>query len=173
MASGFLQADVSSTVTLGSTNSGAGAPSPHPNGSYTNDFAKITLTTHEASGMIIGLPTSGVRWSHFELIIKDSDAGAGGSSAHESQTDHECKVFFTWDTDGNDICAGPSSSAEMIAGRNNTDTYAVVIDMDMVPTRPPDGVANIVYAHVATINFEDNTPELLRARLYWHDLTKG
>ena len=160
MASGFLQADVSSTVELGATQSGSAASA------YSNDFAKITLTTHTTTGTSIGLPTSGVRWSHFELIIVDF--------GQTGQTDRACKVFFTWDTDGDDICAGPSSNSEMVAGRDDTDSYMVVLDMDMVPTRPPDGAVNTVYAHVATKNFVDHSgAQLLRARLYWHDLTKG
>ena len=160
MASGFLQADVSSTVELGATQSGSNVST------YSNNFAKITLTTHTATGTSIGLPTGGVRWSHFELIIVDS--------GQTNEIDRACKVFFTWDTAGDDIAAGPSSSSEMVAGRADTDSYMVVIDMDMVPSLPPDGAADTVYAWVATKNFTDhNEAQLLRARLYWHDLTKG
>jgi hypothetical protein len=160
MASGFLQADVSTTVNLGATQSGSAAST------YSNDFAKITLTTHTATGTSIGLPTGGVKWSHFELIIVDS--------GQANEIDRACKVFFTWDTNGDDIAAGPSSSAPMVAGRADTDSYMVVIDMDMVPSLPPDGAADTVYAWVATKNLTDHTgAQLLRARLYWHDLTKG
>jgi len=159
MASGFLQADVSSTVTLTSTNGGSA-----PAGTYDDDFAKITLTTHTATGTSIGFPTAGVRWSHFELILVDSQT---------RQTDYECKVFFTWDSGGDDIAAGPSASVPMVAGRADTDSYMVVIDMDMIPSLPDDGAASTVYAWVATKEFTDATPVLLRARLYWHELTKG
>ena len=160
MASGFLEADVSSTVNLTATQSGATAST------YSDDWAKITLTasTKESSG--IGLPTGGVRWSHFELILVDS--------GQNSQTDYECKVFFTWDTGGDDIAAGPSSTAPMVAGRADVDSYMTVFDMDMVPSLPTeDGSAHSVFAWVTTKEFTDTTPQLLRARLHWYELSKG
>ena len=95
-------------------------------------------------------------------------------SGQDGTITRACKVFFTWDTAGDDIAAGPSSSAPMVAGRTDDDSYMVVVDMDMVPSLPPDGAANTIYAWVATKNFVDHTgAQLLRARLYWHDLTKG
>ena len=160
MSSGYLEADVSTTVNLGQTQSASAAST------YSNDFAKITLTTHSNTGTKIAFPTSGVRWSHFEFIMVDN--------GQASQTDYECKVFFTWDTAGDDICGGPSDSAPMVAGRTDTDSYMVVFDMDMVPCKPPDGAADIVYAWVSTINVTDHSgAQLLRARLHWHELSKG
>ena len=156
MASGFLEN--SENVTL--TGVGGGAID-------TNNFFKVQLTasTTESSG--IGLPTGMVRWSHLELIIEDDVA---------DQTNRQVRVFLTWDTDGNDICAGPSSKigSPMIARRTTTtDYYMSVIELDFVPTRPPDGAANIIYVWITTGNFNLSNPICHRARLHWYELSKG
>jgi hypothetical protein len=156
MSSGFLQNAADATLTQHQASSGAG--------SYNNNFAKITLTTHTTKGGL-SMPSGGVRWSHFELKLEDN--------GDNSQTDHACKVFFTWDSDGDDICAGPSESSAMVAGRTDVDVYMVAIDMDMVPVFPADGTVDTIYAWVSTIYFNDTTATLKRARLYWHELSKG
>ena len=157
MASGFLEN--SENVTL--TGVGGGAID-------TNNYVKATLTasTTESSG--IGLPTGMVRWSHLELIIEDDTA---------NQVDRLARVFLTWDTEGNDICAGPSSKAgaSMIARRDTTtDYYMTVIDLDFVASLPTsDGVANTIYVWITTGGFNISNPILHRARLHWYELSKG
>ena len=156
MASGFLEN--SGTTTL--TGVGGGAID-------TNNFFKVQLTasTTESSG--IGLPTGMVRWSHLELIIEDNAA---------DEVDRLVRVFLSWDSDGNDICAGPSSKigSPMVA-RRTTDTthYMSVIELDFVPTRPPDGAANEIYVWITTGAFTLANPVCHRARLHWYELSKG
>ena len=154
MASGFLQNSENVTLT-----SAGGVTS------FGNTFVKVTLNADTTATSAIGLPTGGVRWSHLEIIIEDGTA---------NQTDRECKVFFTWDSDGNDICAGPSAAIRMVARRTTTtDYYMAAIDMDMVPSLPADGSANTIHCWVTTRNFSESNPILHRARLFWYELSKG
>jgi len=157
MASGFLA--TSGTTTL--TGVGGGAID-------TNNYVKVTLTasTTESSG--IGLPTGMVRWSHLELIIEDDTA---------NQVDRLARVFLTWDSAGNNICAGPSSKAgaSMIARRDTTtDYYMTVIDLDFVASLPTEvGAANTIYLWITTGGFNLSNPILQKARLHWYELSKG
>ena len=136
MASGYLQQ--------------SGTPNLHDSLAEhqgTHNFGKITLTTHTEMGHSTDrpsiMPTSGVRWSHLELKLEDTGV---------SQTDRTVKVFFTWDLAGDDICAGPSSVVNMVAGRADTDAY--------------------MYCWVQTANFA-SLAVVLRARLHWYELSKG
>jgi len=152
MSSGYLQNAADATLTDHQSSADATA--------YSNDYAKITLTTHTERGGL-SMPSGGARWSHVELVIEDESADTG-------ELDHACKVFFTWDSAGDDICAGPSSSVEMVAGRGVQYRYMCAIDMDMKPVIPSDGAVDTLYMWVATIGFGDETATLKRARLYWY-----
>jgi hypothetical protein len=58
-------------------------------------------------------------------------------------------------------------SGTVTLGRN---CFMVGIDLDMQPAIPPDGATNEIYLWIAGTGFNDNTPILKRARLYWHDI---
>ena len=157
MASGYLQQ--------------SGTPNLHDSLAEhqgTHNFGKITLTTHTEMGHSTDrpsiMPTSGVRWSHLELKLEGTAT---------NQTDRTCQVFFTWDSAGDDICAGPSSVVNMVTGRADTDAYMCGIDLDMVPSLPADGAANTVYCWVQTAFFITDPAVVLRARLHWYELSKG
>jgi hypothetical protein len=155
MASGFLENSGTTTLT------GAGGGT-----TFGNTFIGVTLTASTLATSGIGLPTGSVRWSHMEIIIEDDTA---------NQLNRQCKVFFTWDSEGTAICAGPSAMVSMVAQRpgSTNDYYMAAIDMDMIPSLPSDGTANTIYLWVTTNNFNLSNPVLRKARLYWHDLTKG
>tara|TARA_A100001515_G_C4543008_1_gene200827 strand:- start:227 stop:730 length:504 start_codon:yes stop_codon:yes gene_type:complete len=166
MASGFIEADVSGTVTLGPIHTSTGLTSYDGvwggNGGAING---IKLTQSGSVGSSIALPTSGVRWSHIELVLQDS--------ANTNPIDHNVKVFLSWDITGDDICGGPSDSANMVECRGSShgsNCFMVGIDLDMQPAIPPDGATNEIYLWIAGTGFNDNTPILKRARLYWHEI---
>jgi hypothetical protein len=158
MASGFIEADVSSIVTLANMG-GAGS-------SLSNNWAMVPLTTHSTVGTKMDFPTSGVRWSHIEIIL---DTGASFSSLTAA-----VRVFFSWDSAGNNVCFGPSSNALLVPGQGDDNlamtTHQLVVDV--VPSMPPEGVANTVYCWISGFSVTTNTPELKRARLYWHELSR-
>mgnify|MGYP003120545804 CR=1 FL=1 len=158
MASGYLQADVAG-FTLGTHQGTAGF-------TFSNE---IPLTVHSERGgtnnpIARSMPLSSVRWSHFELIMRDDTTSA---------TIRKCQVFFSWDSDGDRICAGPSSVVEMVRCQNTGTDHMAAIDMDMVPTFPDGATANTVYAWVNTQDFNTTTATLILARLYWYELSKG
>ena len=150
MASGFL--DVASTLAPSAdTQSGA------------NDWGRVAIT---AEGNL-DLPTGGVMWSHLELILQGDAASRTGNAA---------KIFLSWDENGDEICAGPSTKVTMVAGRNDTDRYMCVYELaHHCPTIPSTATAGTVYLWIQTDAFtnSDDRPEVIRARLHWHDLTKG
>ena len=169
MASGFIEADVSSTVTLSATQRGTGASGEFANlwgghdGTNASSTDGVELTTHTTTGTSIGFPTGGVKWSHIEVVLRDS--------ASANQLTHEVKIFLSWDAAGNDICAGPSSDgAFMVECRSTSGDFMISIGIDSVFSLPPDGTADKVYLWIATQDFSTATPALRRARLYWHDL---
>jgi len=165
MASGFIEADVSSTVTLSAIHGSTGASASAYAGTWgaISATSGIPLTQSSSLGSTIALPSGGVRWSHLELIIKDS--------ASTNPIDHSVKILLTWDVDGTHICGGPSDSAEMVLTRpSSATTFMVGVDLDMQPAIPSQGTANTVYLWISGTYFNDSTPELERARLYWHEI---
>tara|TARA_R110001583_G_C5595197_1_gene404080 strand:- start:657 stop:1112 length:456 start_codon:yes stop_codon:yes gene_type:complete len=151
MASGFL--DVASTLTPGSS---------CQTGDNWGDGILINTPKN------ISLPTGMVQWSHLELILEDNGVASG--------TTHATKIFLSWDEDGDEICAGPSTKATMVAGRGDTDRYMCVYELaHHCPTIPSTATAGTVYLWIQTDAFtnSDDRPEVIRARLHWHDLTKG
>jgi hypothetical protein len=65
------------------------------------------------------------------------------------------------------LCRGARGGATSTHG---THAFMVAIDLDMQPAIPPDGDTNEIYLWIAGTGFNDNTPILKRARLYWHDI---
>ena len=159
MASGFLETIVNE-LSFGS--GGVSPPTITASSQGANNWGSgIVLDTNST----IELPTGMVHWSHLEIMLLDLN--------QDNAVDKTCQVFLSWDEDGDDICAGPSSAATMVAGRNDPDRYMVVFDLDMKPTLPPDGTANRVYLWFQTTNFIDTTPPVIRARLHWNIILKG
>jgi len=163
MASGFIEA---SSVTLGSIHTSTGLTSYDGvwggNAGTTNG---VKLTQSSSLGSSIALPSGGVRWSHLELILQDSGT--------TNPIKHDVKVFLSWDITGDDICGGPSDAANMVLCRgtsHGSNCFMGAIDLDMQPAIPTDGTANEVYLWIAGTGFNDNTPVLKRARLYWHEI---
>tara|TARA_R100000315_G_C5230244_1_gene141272 strand:+ start:1765 stop:2214 length:450 start_codon:yes stop_codon:yes gene_type:complete len=149
MASGFI--DVASTVT----------PSANTQGG-TDNWGRVTINTAKN----LTMPTGMVQWSHLELVIQDNQA---------NQTNRTAKIFLSWDSNGDQMCAGPSDAATMIAGRNDTDIYMAVFDIaHNSPTIPDGATAGTLYLWIQTTNFNvGNNPDVVRARLHWHELSKG
>ena len=158
MASGFIEADVSSTVTLDDMGGNGGS-------AMANFWGIITLTTHSTVGTKMDFPTAGVRWSHIEIILDV------GGSAFTSLT-AAVRVFFSWDSAGNDICAGPSANALLVPGQGDSTLAMTAIKLDIVPSLPPDGAANTVYCWISGFGIGTDTPVLKRARLHWHELSR-
>lgn len=143
----------------------------------------IELTTHTTTGTSIGFPTGGVRWSHLEIILRDTQTS--GVPIHAAL--HECKIFLSWDAAGDDICAGPSSESGPMLTRQTTNNggsqgatstittadFMVTMVLDVVTVLPPDGTIDKLYLWISTKNFVIVNPTVVRARLYWHELSKG
>ncbi len=159
MASGFI--DVASTQT----------PTSSCQGSNNWGSGILISTPRVASPSDTGLPSSGVQWSHLELILEDN-----GQTNAVNKT---AAIFLSWDAAGDNICAGPSNKATLVAGRSDTDRYMVVFELypqvATVPVSTDDGTgqAGRVYLWLQTTNFTDTTPPVIRARLHWHELSKG
>ena len=159
MASGFI--DVASTLT----------PTSSCQGSNNWGSGILIDTPKTASPHDVSIPTGGVQWSHLELILEDN--------GQANETAYGCSIFLSWDAAGNEICAGPSTKATMIAGRGDTDRYMCVYELypmvATIPTSTADstGTASRVYLWFQTDGFTDTTPPVIRARLHWHELSKG
>lgn len=148
MASGYLENAATITSSTATNNAG-------------NNYGDGVLLSTPKN---IELPSSGAHWSHLELIIQDT--------SNNSATDLTVIVFLTWDAAGDDICAGPSSVAEMVAGRTDVDRYMTVIDLDMQPILTSDGTAGDVYLWYSVrtgLDIGTGKPPLLRARLHWNE----
>ena len=165
MANGFIEADVSSAVTLGVIHASTAASAAKYAGAWagTSTTAGVPLIQSATVGSELAMPTSGVKWSHLELKIEDLNA--------TNPIDHTIRVFFSWDVTGEDICAGPSDASEMILTRAGSSvTFMCAIDLDMIPVLPPDGASNTVYIWFSGQYFNENTPDLKRARLHWYEI---
>jgi len=129
MASGFL--DVTSSPAELSAISQTGA----------NDWGRVAITAEKN----LDLPTGGVMWSHLELILQGDTA---------DRTVNAARIFLSWDADGDEICAGPSTKVTMIAGRTDTDRYMCVFEIaHHSPTIPSNGTAGTVYLWLQTDGF--------------------
>ena len=129
-------------------------------------LAKYTMTTPTGKEPI---PTSGVRWSHLELVVKKSSSISAAEIA--------AGAHLTWDTNGFFICAGPTASAVSYTAAktdgSGNNYKACVISIDINPTLPPDGEAGTVYFWAKQDHADGNAAKLIRARLHWHELSKG
>ena len=160
MSSGFIQN--SGDVTL--------ALQVRDGGNYSATAVPLTK-----SGVVPNLdfPTGFVRWSHLELVIA------------EGQTNTDPKsflAFLTWDASGNNIAAGPTQTElSMIKSPGTAANYMATATFDVNPSLPAEGTKNNLYLWLATKNLTDNTnvvastnpPVVKRARLYWHNISKG
>tara|TARA_R100001509_G_scaffold150156_1_gene108888 strand:+ start:523 stop:1017 length:495 start_codon:yes stop_codon:yes gene_type:complete len=121
------------------------------------------------------LPTGNVVWSHIEIIIECASGTFAGDIGIAASG-----PFLSWDVGGNQIAAGPpqgSASLVLVQGGTTTQRAGMVLTFDVVPTTPfqLSGVErNEVYLWL-TCNKTSGTgtPELIQARLYWHELNKG
>ena len=126
-------------------------------------YVKITLEKPSSFAPSLELPAGMVRRSHIELIVDKS-----GSPANFS-----FEAFLTWDTQGDDIAAGPTQTAiNMVGGQTDTDRFMATAVFDVNPSRPSDGAQSKLYLWVK-VHSALNGASTVRARLYWHSITKG
>lgn len=160
MSSGFIQN--SGDVTL-AVQVAAGA-------NYSTTVVPLTK-----SGVVpdLDFPTGFVRWSHLELVVAEG---------HTNTNPKAFLAFLTWDAAGNSIAAGPTQTEiDMVKSPGTAANYMATATFDVNPSLPADGVRNNLYLWLATKNLTDNTNVLLstnppvvkRARLYWHNISKG
>ena len=151
MSSGFLDIEAKVTVTAATDTSGG-----------LNSWGSARINTPKN----LALPSGGVQWSHLELILEDT--------GQNSATNRTAKIFLSWDSDGDSICAGPSAAVTLVAGRADLDRYMGVFELyPHVPTIPSEATAGVVYVWIQTTNFNDPTPDVIRARLHWFEVSKG
>tara|TARA_A100001515_G_scaffold144497_2_gene148717 strand:+ start:687 stop:1178 length:492 start_codon:yes stop_codon:yes gene_type:complete len=163
MSSGFIQN--SGDVTL--------ALQVKTGGNYSSTVVPLTK-----SGVAPNLdfPTGFVRWSHLELVIAEG---------HTNTDSKAFLAFLTWDASGNNIAAGPTQTElSMIKSPGTAANYMATATFDVNPSSPLEGEIvekNKLYLWLATKNLTDNTdvalstnpPVVKRARLYWHNISKG
>jgi len=114
----------------------------------------------------LGLPSGMVRWSHVELVIEHGDEETDVAAA-------QCRMMITWDAEGDNIAAGPTQNfLSLTPGRTTNKHYMVSGVLDVSPTLPPDGSRDVIYLWVQTLNL-GTTATVKKARMYWHDMTKG
>tara|TARA_Y100001938_G_C7922702_1_gene345308 strand:+ start:208 stop:654 length:447 start_codon:yes stop_codon:yes gene_type:complete len=121
---------------------------------------QIALT---APASQLALPTSGCKWSHLEITLKEN-------ASQLNCTDF--KVFLAWDNEGKHKIAGPSGAVTLHKVTVSTVDYgSASIDLNIVPTLVSDGTAGTVYLYFMSNNSTDD--KLIRARLHWYELSKG
>ena len=150
MASGYIEYHNNTGIALGT--------------SFNNEVLMTTPSVPNATDAI-PLPTSGCRWSHVEIQI---------SSDVNPKT---MTVLLTWDSDGNEVIAGPSTEIDLVS--NTSNTYIGAFDLGIVPTYPAITTApsstnkarGTVYLFLKCDTV--STTVLKIARLHWHNLSKG
>ena len=122
---------------------------------------QIALT---APASQLALPTSGCKWSHLEITLKEN-------ASQLNCTDF--KVFLAWDNLGKHKIAGPSGAVTLhkVADGSSIEFGGASIDLNIVPTLVSDGTAGTVYLYFMSNNSTDD--KLIRARLHWYELSKG
>jgi hypothetical protein len=144
MSSGFLQN--TATPTLSSSS-----------------YVGVALVKPTDDIPIFELPTGMVRWSHIEIVVNKTGTVSGQTF----------DAFISWDSDGDDIAAGPlQQTITMVRGQTTTTRFMASATFDVSPTLPDDGVKSTLYLWLKMHN-DLNGATLIRARLYWHDYTKG
>tara|TARA_R100000315_G_scaffold62392_1_gene43692 strand:- start:288 stop:548 length:261 start_codon:yes stop_codon:yes gene_type:complete len=82
-------------------------------------------------------------------------------------------AFLTWDSGGDDIAAGPlQNSINMVPGQATTTRYMATATLDVNPSLPDDGTKSTLYLWLKMHN-DLNGATLVRARMYWHEISKG
>ena len=126
-------------------------------------YVKITLEKPSSFAPSLELPAGMVRWSHIELIV-DKSAGLTSTSF---------EAYLSWDAQGDDIAAGPTQSAiNMVRGGTDASKYMASATFDVNPSRPSEGTQSKLYLWVK-VSSDLHTASTVRARLYWHSITKG
>jgi hypothetical protein len=121
------------------------------------------------------LPTGTVKWSHIEIIIENDDGADISGHIGIGATG----PFISWDSSGSQIAAGPPQGASgselvLVEAPNRRRRGSLVLVFDVVPTTPFQlaGIErNKLYLWLCCS--ASNSPKLVQARLYWHELTKG
>ena len=122
----------------------------------------ITLhedTTADAKSLHGKLPAGGATWSHLDLVL---DGTTGSPSTVEA--------YLTWDTDGNDIAAGPTQNAlSLIAGLTDTSLVMASLTLGVTPHAPASqSVAGTCYLF---IKVDAGEVTLKKARLHWNTIS--
>lgn len=144
MSSGFLQN--TATPTLSSSS-----------------YVGIALVKPVSDIPIFELPSAMVRWSHLEIVVNKSGTVSGQSF----------DAFLSWDSGGDDIAAGPlQNSITMAQGQTTTTRYMATAVLDVHPSLPDDGTKSTLYLWLKMHN-DLNGATLSRARMYWHEISKG
>lgn len=154
MASGFLE------------NSSDVAMSNHDYATNQNYYGGPVVLTKSSLVNALSLPTGMVNWSHVELTIEHGANTTGVTNA-------QVKMLVTWDSAGDDVAAGPSQSfINLVQARTDTDKYICSAVLNVCPSLPSDGNHNNIYLWLQTRNLGTDAV-VKRARLFWHDFTKG
>ena len=144
MSSGFLQNTASPTLSSSS-------------------YVSVALVKPTSDLPLFELPSGMVRWSHLEIIVNKSGTVSGMSF----------DAFLTWDSGGDDIAAGPlQNSINMVPGQATTTRYMATATLDVNPSLPDDGTKSTLYLWLKMHN-DLNGATLVRARMYWHEISKG
>ena len=126
-------------------------------------YVKITLEKPSSFAPSLELPAGMVRWSHIELVVNKSG----------SVTNKSFEAYLSWDANGDDIAAGPTQTAiNMVQGKTTTERYMASATFDVNPSRPSQGAQSKLYLFVK-VHSDLNSASTVRARLYWHSITKG
>lgn len=126
-------------------------------------YVKITLEKPSSFAPSLELPAGMVRWSHIELVVNKSG----------SITNKSFEAYLSWDANGDDIAAGPTQTAiNMVQGKTTTTRYMASATFDVNPSRPSQGAQSQLYLFVK-VHSDLNSASTVRARLYWHSITKG
>ena len=127
-----------------------------------SSLVKITMDTTSTLPIVKGQ----VRWSHMELLFKDSSTIAAASV--------EPGTYISWDTDGIHIAEGPlQASVNLTADLNASGVHyrGAILGFDVSPTWPEsDSNWPNLYLFVKC---NDDAGNLIKARLYWHEIGKG
>jgi hypothetical protein len=139
-------------------------------------YVGVAMTTSSVPNAndAIPLPTSGCRWSHCEVTI---------TSNHTTEPS-SINVFLAWNSNGQEIIAGPSTALTL--QEQTANTFSCAFDLGIVPTYPSSTTApssgakarGTVYLFlradaVSGAGGDADKTRIKIARLHWHELSKG
>ena len=139
----------------------------------TTSFTGVAMTTPALPNAndAIPLPTSGARWSHVEISM----ISTAGSNEPEG-----VQFFLSWDSGGEEIIAGPSTTITTVTPEATAGTFSCAFDLGIVPTYPAgttivaSGKARgTVYCWIRPTVVDGSNTKVQIARLHWHELSKG